>query len=445
MTFVRNAVIAALGCVLPAAEVFAQGGMQMPMPPGQTHEGHQMASMPENPLGVDHVRDGSGTSWLSDASPMQGVMTHQGRWMLMLHGNAFLQFIKTGSDRGDDQLGSIGWIMAMAQRPAGGGQLQFRAMASLEPLTVGRCGYPALVQSGEFCRGEPLHDRQHPHDLVMELALGYRRALTERVAFELYGGPAGEPALGPIAFPHRLSAMPNPIAPISHHWLDSSHITFGVVTAGVYGRRWKAEASIFNGREPDDERYGFDLAALDSYSGRLWFVPSSAWSFQISAGHLRQAEFRRTAPRQDVDRVTASMTYHRLVNNRVWATTAAWGRNAEPAHATSPGHDDGHATSAFAIETSADLTRSDTVFGRGEVTGKTTADLVLPVSGDEVVTLGKLQVGYTRWLREGRGVKAGIGGSAGVSILPDRIAPFYGSRSAGEFSVFFTLRPHSSR
>src|SRR5262245_20561728 len=225
-------------------------GMQMPM-------SHQM--MPEEPLGLDRARDGSGTSWLPDASPMQGLMTQRGSWMLMLHGNGFLEFIKTGSDRGDDQFGSINWLMGAGQREIASGQLQLRGMISAEPATVGRCGYPALLQTGEFCNGTSLHDRQHPHDLFMELAADYRRAINESVAVERDGGPAGEPALGPPAFPHRLSAMPNPIAPISHHWLDSTHISFGVVTGGLYGKKWKAEASAFNGREPDDRRYNLDL------------------------------------------------------------------------------------------------------------------------------------------------------------------------------------------
>ena len=169
--------------------------MQMPMPGVDARE-----AMPENPLGIDHTRDESGTSWLPDASPMQGLMRRHGTWELMLHGNAFVQFITTGGDRGDDQFGSINWVMGMAQRRAAGGQLQFRGMLSLEPITVGKCGYPNLLQSGELCDEISTHDRQHPHDLFMEVAADYRRAINDAVAFELYGGPAAEPALGPTAF-----------------------------------------------------------------------------------------------------------------------------------------------------------------------------------------------------------------------------------------------------
>ena len=254
---IRFSIVSAIATLWFAVPALAQSdlpqsAMQMPMPPGQQH---QTMSMPKNPLDIDHVRDGSGTSWLPDDSPMHALMHQAGSWMLMLHGNGFLQFLKSGSSRGDQQVGSVNWIMLMAQRTLYGGQFVLHAMLSAEPATVGRCGYPALLQSGESCRGTPLHDRQHPHDLFMELAADYRRAINDRVAIELYGGPAGEPALGPTSYPHRLSAMPNLYAPITHHWLDSSHISFGVMTGGMYGRRWKAEASIFNGREPDDGRY----------------------------------------------------------------------------------------------------------------------------------------------------------------------------------------------
>lgn len=418
-----------------------QASMQMPAP----HPDHQVPPMMsmENPLGLGSARDASGTSWVPDESATHGVMRHQGAWMLMLHGNGFLEFIKTGSDRGDDQFGSINWIMGMAQRPAGGGQLQFRLMLSAEPATVGRCGYPTLLQSGEFCRGEALHDRQHPHDFVMEASVGYRRPINDAIAFEVYGGPAGDPALGPTAFAHRPSAMPNPVAPISHHWLDSSHISFGVLTGGVYGRRWKTEASIFNGREPDDQRWGLEAAPLDSYAARLWFMPTPQWALQVSAGHLAEAEFRTSRPRTDVNRITASATYHRLVNDRLWATTVAWGQNREPDDPVSHGSaEDAHTTAALTAETAADVTAKDTVFGRAEMAGKTASELSLPAGTGQMFTVGKLQAGYTRWLRDTGGLRIGVGGSAGVSLIPEALSSAYGGRSAGEFAVFLTVRPH---
>lgn len=408
-----------------------QGGTPAPVPMPAGHEHHVMPAS-TNPLGVDHVREGSGTSWLPDASPMQGQMRERGKWTFMLHGNAFVQYIDAGSDRGKRQFGSINWIMGMAQREIGGGQLLIKSMLSAEPMTVGRCGYPTLLSSGEQCRGVPLHDQQHPHDVVMEIAAQYRRAVNNAVAFEIYGGPAGEPALGPTAFPHRLSALPNPIAPVSHHWLDSTHITFGVVTGGLYGRTWKAEASVFNGREPDDRRYNLDLGALDSYSGRIWLMPTRAWTLQVSAGHLTEAEEHEDGSRDDVNRVTASATYHRLVDRRLWATTIAWGQNRET----------DHSTPAFVAETALDLTTSDVLFARGEIVQKTADELVVPIDRHEPFTVGKVQFGYTRWLSQSRGVRTGIGGGVGVSFVPEELQPTYGGAKAAEATVYFTIRPH---
>ena len=257
--------------------------------------------------------EGSGTSWLPDESPMSAVHANVGAWTLMAHGTAFLQYLNETGDRGARQVGSVNWIMGMADRSVGSGHLGVRAMLSLEPWTVRGCGYPDPLASGEVCEGAAIHDRQHPHDLVMELAATYDRPLRGQVRWQIYGGPAGEPALGPTAFPHRISAMTTPLAPITHHWFDATHISYGVATGGVYGRRWKTEASIFNGREPDEHRTTMDFGALDSYSGRAWFLPTKRWALQVSAGRLTEAEVGHDGgPRVDITRVTATATYHRM-------------------------------------------------------------------------------------------------------------------------------------
>ena len=234
-----------------------------PSPAAAQHDMQHMAGMD---MWMPPPRDGSGTSWLPDETPMYAVHRQAGQWTLMAHGNAFLQYLYESGDRGSDQAGSINWLMGMADRPIGSGHLGFRGMISLEPWTIRGCGYPDLLATGEECRGTAIHDRQHPHDVFMELAATYDRPLSGNVRLQLYGGPVGEPALGPTAFPHRTSAMSNPLAPITHHWFDATHITYGVVTAGVYGARWKGEASVFNGREPDETRTDFDFGALDRKS-----------------------------------------------------------------------------------------------------------------------------------------------------------------------------------
>jgi hypothetical protein len=253
-------------------------------------QGQHQHAAPDQPDGSEverdmpNAREGSGTAWLPDTTPMYAIHRERGPWQLMAHENAFVQFLRESGRRGDHQFGSINWFMGMAQRNAAGGRVILRGMISAEPWTIRECGYPDLLASGERCEGGKIHDRQHPHDFMMEIAATYDRPLSSGVRWQVYGGPVGEPALGPVAFPHRVSAFPNPLAPIAHHWLDSTHITFGVVTGGIYSTRWKAEASVFNGREPDEQRADFDFAALDSVSGRVWYLPTSNLAFQVSAG-----------------------------------------------------------------------------------------------------------------------------------------------------------------
>jgi hypothetical protein len=406
-----------------------------PAPQGQVHDHSQMTTEPH---GVS-AREGSGTSWLPDASLMYAIHRQRGAWALMGHGNAFLQFLADAGERGQDQFGSINWFMGMAHRRAGAGRLGLHGMFSLEPATVRGCGYPDLLATGERCHGEAIHDRQHQHDLIMEVAASYDRPLTDTVRWQLYGGPAAEPALGPVAYPHRLSAMPNLLAPITHHWLDATHITFGSVTTGLYTTRWKAEASAFNGREPDEDRTGFDFAPLDSVSGRVWFMPAANVAMQISAGRLAEAEPGEDAgPRVDITRVTASATYHRLLGEGgIWATTAAWGRNG----------DTDHATNALLVEMNLTLADRHSWFGRFEIVGKTAHDLDLPRSlvhddeGRETFAVAKLQGGYTRYLGAWKGVKPGFGVSASAGFVPRRLEPVYGSRVNAGFGVFLTVRP----
>ena len=426
---VGAAVVAFWGSVASADE---QSGQPASVPEQHEHEppqsggdraGHDMGSM---------MREGSGTSWLPDSSPMYEIHRQKGGWMLMAHENVFLQFLRESGNRGADQAGSINWVMGIAQRSVGTGRVGFRGMLSLEPWTIRGCGYPDLLASGEQCHGEKIHDRQHPHDFPMEISAEYDAPLTGDVRWKVYGGPAGEPALGPVAYPHRVSAIPNPLAPMTHHWLDSTHVSFGVVTGGLSGKRWKAETSAFNGREPDEQRTDFDFGAFDSVSWRLWFLPTANLAFQVSAGRLTEAEAGESGgPRVDVTRTTASATYHTMFReNSIWATTGAWGRNAET----------GHTTNALLLETNLTVDEQDTWFGRFEVVGKTAHDLDVATISD-VSTVTKLQGGYTRYLDAWRGFKPGLGATLSAGIVPKELEAAYGSHVNVGIGVFVTLRP----
>ena len=334
-----------------------------------------------NAMALFPAREASGTAWLPDDTPMYGVERTWGGWEVMLHGVAFAQFLyepgyihRTGG-YSTHQFGSVNWGMAMARRPVG--RRPSRPSHDAQPRALDTSGLRVLnlLATGEICEGDTIHDRQHPHDLFMELAADYDRPLRGSLRWQVYAGLAGEPALGPVGFPHRLSALPNPIAPITHHWLDSTHITFGLVTTGVYNRRWKAEMSVFNGREPDENRADLDLGALDSVSGRLSFLPTDRLALQVSAGHLHEAEQEfAPLPRSDVDRLTASATYHRpFGGDGIWATTLAYGLNS--GQEIIPGAVFDAATFAVLAESSVTIHERHTWFGRAEIVEKPAHDL----------------------------------------------------------------------
>jgi hypothetical protein len=395
--------------------------------PEQQHAGHGSGEP-----GLFSTRDSSGTAWVPDASPMYGVEIPAGDWSVMLHGNAFVQFLNEGGTRAAQQGGSINWAMAMARRRAASGRFGLRAMFSLEPWTIPGCGYPNLLATGEECDGEPIHDRQHPHDLIMELAAEYSGPLTGATRWQIYGGLAGEPALGPAAFPHRVSSMPNPLAPISHHWLHATHNTYGVVNAGVFAEQWKVDGSVFNGREPDDHRADLDLAPLDSVSGRIWYLPTPQLALQVSAAHLEEAEAGHgTGVRADVDRVTVSATYQRPLGPAwQWASTMAFGANREA----------GVSTGAVLVETSFSLRDRDTWFGRFEWVEKPADDLGIHFIS-AIYDVAKLQLGYTAYFPAWRRLTPGFGGGVSLGFVPPSLTPFYGHRANPGVALFLTIRP----
>jgi hypothetical protein len=398
--------------------------------PADAHAGHNMAQMDVLFPG----RTGSGTSWLPSRTTMIGAHLQAGPWTVMLMGNGFLQYLNEVAPihRGADQAGSINWLMLMARRPAGAGWAGLRAMASAEPFTIGGCGYPNLLATGERCEGDTIHDRQHQHDLFMELAAEYDRPIGKGLRWHVYGGPVGEPALGPVAFPHRQSALLNPLAPIAHHWLDATHITFGVVTSGISTTRWRAEGSAFNGREPDERRTDFDLGALDSFSARFAFQAADGLAVQVSAGRLESAEPSESGrPPVDVARITASMLYQGTLAARPLSVAVAWGSN----------HERDTRTHAALAEATLAVTPRDSLFGRAEIAGKTAHDLHAHHEPDAtVLTVGKFQAGYVRLFAPRRRLQAGLGGSLSAAFVPATIQPNYGGVGVG-FGVFALVRP----
>jgi hypothetical protein len=394
-----------------------------------------MAQMAEGPLGIPETRSGSGTSWLPDAAPLHATHFAAGAWTLMLHGRVFLEYDRQGGPRGAEQVGSVNWAMLAATRSVAGGRLELRGMMSGEPGTIGSAGYPLLLQSGESNQGLPLRDRQHPHDLVMELAALYERPLTGPLGLSLYLAPVGEPALGPVAYPHRPSAAEDPLAPIGHHWQDATHISYGVLTAGVFTRAVKLEASLFNGREPDDDRTDFDYAGrrLDSYSVRLSVNPGARWSGSVWYGYLQSPE--GLYPSESLDRFgAAALTTQRLGHRGSWASAVIYGANRS--------FTTGSVANSVLLESTLDWDDANAVFGRAEYVQKTAQDLVIPaLPADAVFPVGELTLGYHRSLAT-RGRFALGGGLLGsVDFVPASLAAAYGSRRPTGFAVFLSLAP----
>jgi hypothetical protein len=359
-------------------------------------------------------REASGTAWQPDTTPHQGIHLMAGKWMLMGHALVNGVYDWQEGPRGGEKVFISGMLMGMAVRHfADGSALQFKAMLSPDPL-MGARGYPLLLAAGETANGrDRLVDRQHPHDLFMELSASYSVRLGGDGSLFVYGGLPGEPAFGPPAFMHRLSILDSPEAPISHHWLDSTHISFGVLTAGATWRGWKVEASRFNGREPDQHRYDIETGPVDSTSLRLSWNPSSELSFQASWAHLESPE--QLEPDVDQTRWSASAIYtRRLGEGRWWSTTLAWGRRSSGGK----GHD------AVALESALALGKW-TLFGRMEY-----------AENDELAHgpafgVGKVSVGAIRDFRLAPHLKLGIGALAALDFVPRPLDALYAGDPKG--------------
>jgi hypothetical protein len=378
---------------------------------------HEMTS----PLGEYSMsRDASGTSWQPDAAPHGGLHAMKGDWMLMGHALITGVYATQDGPRGDDKAVLAGMVMATATRPVGPGTLQLKAMLSPDPL-MGAEGYPLLLAAGESANGvDPLVDRQHPHDLFMELAASYSLRLADGDSVFLYGGLPGEPAFGPPAFMHRSAAIDSPEAPITHHWLDSTHITFGVVTAGYISGRWKVEASAFRGREPDEDRWDIETGDLDSRSVRVSVNPTETWSLQASWATIKSPE--ALEPHHDEDRISLSALYARRVGSSgLVSATFAWARKEkEP---------DNVELDAWLFEGAWQPDDRWTIFTRAEQID--TDELTLGGGHGPIYTVRKLSVGAIHDWRLSDSVKLGLGALINGFDIPSPLSASYGDSGGG--------------
>ena len=381
---------------------------------------------------------GSGTSWQPDTSPTFMMDKMAGKWLLMFHYNAFVGVNAQGGPRGATKFESANWFMPMAFHRLGKGTLQLRGMFSFEPFTFARGGSPLLFQTGETYKGQPLIDRQHPHDLFMELSAQYTMALGERGSWFTYFGYPGEPALGPVAFMHRSSASENPSATLSHHLQDSTHIAFGVFTTGFTYRWFKLEGSIFNGREPDENRYDFDAHKWNSRSARLSFAPNRNWVAQFSYGFLRSPENQE--PDVNIRRMSGSIQYNKPFHRGNWASSLIWGRN----HVS--GHGEIKNLNGYTAESTINFLDKNYLYTRLELVDKD--DLLRPAERASLgitedhpgFRIGAYTFGGTRDIWNTDKVSLAIGSDVTFYSKPAVLGQFYGNHPVS-WRLFMRIRP----
>lgn len=376
------------------------------------------------------MQQASGTSTNPAAAPMHMEMTDYDQWMLMAHGQAFVNQVWQGGPRGGDKLFSTNWVMGMAERKLGPGHLMLRTMLSLEPATIGKAGYPELFQTGETAYGRPIRDAQHPHDLFMELAAEFTMTLAPDLIGYLYAAPVGDPSLGPVAYPHRASAMEIPQATLSHHVQDSTHIANNVVTAGVKRGIFGAAASVFHGGEPDEQRWDIDGGSIDSWAVRLTADPTPNLTAQISTGHLKKPEALESG---NVQRTTASLAYSVPMAFGMWSSSLIFGTN----------HKDHGRTYSWTAETLAQLDEHNWLTARGEIVDKDelfagAAD-VPPSIAEGTWRIKALTVGYTRDVWSNSLLVGGIGGNVTLYDFPSALKPYYGGNPTSAY-LFIRIR-----
>lgn len=367
-----------------------------------------------------------------DPSQTQSQAAITGAWSFGVDGVLFATFDRQGGRRGETQFIAQNWFMAMGTRRLPRGTLTLSGGISLEPLTVGKAGYSEIFQVGEAYRNLQVTDRQHPHDLVMQLAAAWHLPVGKQMSLTLAGAPVGEPALGPAAFIHRAASSENPTAPLSHHIFDSTHISAGVLMIGLNRGPFAIEGSLFRGREPDEDRYDLEVGALDSWSARAWFRPGPEWAIQGSYGFLHQPE--RLEP-GDQRRTNGSVSWFRQRGSTLTATTVAVGRNVRPFSTVR----------ALLVELMHRAGRTS-LFGRFESLTVETEILLFPQivhvphPGELIHPVKELILGGVRDVANVRGFRLGIGADVVLYGVPEFLQVTHDKRPVS-YHVFLRVQP----
>jgi hypothetical protein len=385
------------------AAVFAQD----PDPPAADHQ-HQHDAGAASPT----------WSWSPDANVFFGYNYQQRR-------EGFTQFSAWESQN---------WFMLGGSRQAGAGRLTLHMMGSLETFTMEPIGSPQLFQTGESYQLAPLVNYQHPHDLIMALGATYR-IQRPGIAYLFGAHLVGEPALGPAAFMHRESARDNPQAPLTHHALDSTHITPGVLTAGVEIGQFTVEASAFRGEEPDENRTNIDRPKLNSWSSRVSWK-RGPWQAQVSGGLLHEPEWFEP---YNQTRITASVGFNGDIGSRRLDSLLAWGKQIEY-------NGFNNKADSYLLEWDLHATDKLALFGRTEKVRKEIFGLGYHPKGlnhphaysdINAFTFGLIRdVVFDRWGR------FGLGADATAYLMSPDLVPYY--ENSHSYHVFLRWRPNRS-
>lgn len=399
-----------------------------------------MTMQPQNFLQtiVSHTTSGTSAEPISTPTPM--LMTMKGPWTLMFHANVFVLDEQQSSPRGGGKFFSTNWFMAMAQRKLGSGVFTGRVMLSAEPATITDRRYPLLFQQGETAFGDPIVDGQHPHNLFMEIAALYDLKWGASNLLSFYAAPVGDPAIGPTGYPHRASALENPVGTLGHHQEDSTHISDDVITVGFTRGMVRLEASGFHGREPDENRWTISQGSVDSWSTRLTIDPDKNWSGQYSYARIHSPE--ALYPDEDQERMTASVMYNRPLRDGNWASTVLWGRTRSLS--------DGAIFDSYLFESTVRFSVRNYAWARVE-SAERSNELILGENplprGFEEQPIGQVQaytLGYSRDVDLVPHLPSAIGAQFTAYGVPASLESIYGSHPVGG-AVFIRLRPFSGQ
>ena len=366
------------------------------------------------------------------AAPRAEAAAGIGRFTTVVHGWAFLTSNRQGGRSGDQDFESQNHVMIVSSRPVGSWTLTLLGTFTAEPMTVPRQGAPELFQRGETYKDVLLVDRQHAHDLFVELGTLWSRGFAKRSRFRLYLAPWGEPAVGPTVYVHRLSASANPPAPLAHHNQDSTHISADVVTAALDMGPVSVEGSVFHGREPDENRWDIEQGSLDSYSGRIWIGPARGLRLQVSAARREHPEALEEG---DQTRQTASIEYERTTTSGFVAAALISGRNLL---------EGGHEEWGNTLEATWKFAGKNTVYGRAEKVDRDLYELVNKSQRPETTperrtSVDALTLGYLRDLALLSEAETALGAGVTMYRFDDRLDPVYGNRPLSA-QVFVRLR-----